>query len=402
MRAIFPNQIALGTFKIIKRFNTGGQGLCYEADYIDCPVMKPWLKTVFVKQYHDLSPDRQTFDKIAHFFQLFKNKLSDVENFVCLPFYIGIDHNSIIAVYPWIKGNRLSDRFGSSLKHSEKVRIAFGLINAIRKLHDVQIAHLDLKPENIVVYNDEKNASKIYIQIIDLDASLIEGKGIREKGMYTPEWASPEQCFQDNFDKISIKSDIFTLGRILLILLTNVDPFPTMSKYLEDINDNNYYIPSNEYNKEIIEILSRCLNANPDHRPTANKILHTFNNYYDTELRASDNYSQWVFGKPSKWLVHIKLLDLKSDKKPYTFTRVYYNDVTLSENEMRGSGLTQNDKYLLKINFNDSGISITILSTKDVIYIDGVKLHPNKTYWIKTIQSIFINNSIFQFEPKSN
>merc|ERR1711974_55553 len=81
------------------------------------------------------------------------------------------------------------------------------------------VAHLDLKPENIMCSNREEKR----IKIVDFGFAkrLEEGKETRVM-QGTPEFASPEVV---NYEPISTTTDMWSVGVITYVLLSGLSPF---------------------------------------------------------------------------------------------------------------------------------------------------------------------------------
>lgn len=91
------------------------------------------------------------------------------------------------------------------------------LVDAIFYLHSHNIAHLDIKPENILLTDDH------HVLFIDFGfAKVIKKKIYKAKG--TPFYAAPELCYnEDGFD--AFKTDIWALGMTFYLLLERRRPF---------------------------------------------------------------------------------------------------------------------------------------------------------------------------------
>ncbi len=100
---------------------------------------------------------------------------------------------------------------------------------AVHHAHQKGIIHRDIKPSNILVSSQEDQALP---KIIDFGVAkalaqpLTERTLVTEQGQLfgTPEYMSPEQADMANED-IDTRSDIYSLGVLLYVLLTGVLPF---------------------------------------------------------------------------------------------------------------------------------------------------------------------------------
>ncbi len=100
---------------------------------------------------------------------------------------------------------------------------------AVHHAHQKGIIHRDIKPSNILVSTEDDKATP---KIIDFGVAkalaqpLTERTLVTEQGQLfgTPEYMSPEQADMANED-IDTRSDIYSLGVLLYVLLTGVLPF---------------------------------------------------------------------------------------------------------------------------------------------------------------------------------
>ena len=90
-------------------------------------------------------------------------------------------------------------------------RIFAQLLDALEYLHKQQIYHLDLKPENIIITHKGDNVKIIDFGLSGTDSYISIASG-------TKKYCAPEQI--DNPDNTDARSDIYSLGLILLELLT--------------------------------------------------------------------------------------------------------------------------------------------------------------------------------------
>ena len=92
------------------------------------------------------------------------------------------------------------------------------IVSAIAYLHSKKIAHRDIKLENILI-NKHKQ-----IKLIDFGFALkLEKGGTSNQHLGTPAYLAPEIIKKTNYDPL--KSDIWTLGILLFILMNGCKPF---------------------------------------------------------------------------------------------------------------------------------------------------------------------------------
>ena len=105
------------------------------------------------------------------------------------------------------------NRMESETLHSLMVRMR-DLAQAIGNYHNAGFLHLDIKPENIFVF-DEKQPVK-GIVLFDFD-SVIEksNKMVVSALSYTKDWAAPEQLLPYKRNSICEATDLFSIGEII-------------------------------------------------------------------------------------------------------------------------------------------------------------------------------------------
>lgn len=103
------------------------------------------------------------------------------------------------------------------------------LLSALQYLHDNQVLHLDLKPENIML-------TRIGCDVKVVDLGCCYSDTFVDSTGYTTQYAAPEQLAGR---KVDVRTDIYAVGKLLELL-----PHPPV------------------YNK----VIKRCLNKNPQDR----------------------------------------------------------------------------------------------------------------------------------------
>ncbi|EDK31816.1 kinase domain protein (macronuclear) [Tetrahymena thermophila SB210] len=130
-----------------------------------------------------------------------------------------------------------------------------------------RIAHRDIKPSNILIIDNN-----YYLSDFGCAENLFDSEGAKYNlVMGTLKWMSPELKEKKKIEAIDyFKSDIFSLGMVLLYMLTlsdisavNSDEFSKNQK-LRIMRNSCKYV-----SKEIILLVSKMLETNPDFRPDA-------------------------------------------------------------------------------------------------------------------------------------
>lgn len=109
-----------------------------------------------------------------------------------------------------IEGEKLSEKIEHGIVSlDEIISIISDIGNAVGKLHNVELAHMDIAPENII------DSGKGYV-ITDYSASVKIGSKATNISYGTPMFCSPEHF---GFDKVSKASDVYSMGKLLDYLL---------------------------------------------------------------------------------------------------------------------------------------------------------------------------------------
>jgi tetratricopeptide (TPR) repeat protein len=111
----------------------------------------------------------------------------------------------------------------------ERLKLFLQICHAVHHAHQKGIIHRDIKPSNILVSLQE---DQVLPKIIDFGVAKAIAQSLTERTLATedsqllgtPEYMSPEQADMANED-IDTRSDIYSLGVLLYVLLTGVLPF---------------------------------------------------------------------------------------------------------------------------------------------------------------------------------
>jgi len=133
-------------------------------------------------------------------------------------------------VMEYVKGIPITDYCDHhKLTIEERLRLFQQVCQAVQHAHQKGIIHRDIKPSNILVSVENDRAIP---KIIDFGVAKATGKPLAERTLATedtqllgtPEYMSPEQADMASED-IDTRSDVYSLGVLLYVLLTGVLPF---------------------------------------------------------------------------------------------------------------------------------------------------------------------------------
>lgn len=157
------------------------------------------------------------------------------------------------------------------------------ILEGINYVHQLGISHRDLKPDNILIMQDEP----ILVKITDFGlAKFSDNLTVMKTFCGTLAYLAPEvitgkygpsQASQANSNYSSLV-DIWSLGCLVYVLLTALVPFPGNShqKMFARIKKGEYQkapLDSFKISKECQDFLRCCLQVNPEDRFTAAEAL---------------------------------------------------------------------------------------------------------------------------------
>ena len=223
-----------GMYRVIRFISSGGFGCTYEAEHVMLE-KRVAIKEFFVKDFCERS------ETTSHVVVGLRNKQALVEKLrrkfideakgLCKLQHKGIvsvsdvfeENGTAYFVMDYIEGRSLSDRVNDKgpLPENEALKYIRQVCDALAYVHANNRLHLDIKPGNIMIDDDDRailidfGASKQYDEVDGENTSTLMGK--------TPGYAPPEQM-SNNVTKFLPATDIYALGATLYKLLTGITP----------------------------------------------------------------------------------------------------------------------------------------------------------------------------------
>ena len=178
------------------------------------------------------------------------------------------DDEYIYITMPYLKRGSLHNLLNTRyLTLKEIIKYSLDFLSAIEYVHSRGVIHCDIKPNNILI-DDNNNAI-----LTDFGSALYLNNGkARLKNVYYKHIA-PEQCTNS---LISKKVDIYQIGTTLYRMCNGNYEYDKQAKRYKDLNSlkvacargrfpvRKKYLP--HIPKEMIKVIERCININPDDR----------------------------------------------------------------------------------------------------------------------------------------
>ncbi|XP_035984095.1 striated muscle preferentially expressed protein kinase isoform X4 [Fundulus heteroclitus] len=168
--------------------------------------------------------------------------LSELDNSQILYFHDAFEKKNKVVLITELCQEEMLERMAKKTTVMEKLIRSFvqQILEGLRYLHERSIAHLDIKPENILM----ASAGSDHIRICDFGNSIKLETSEEYYCKYgTPEYVAPEIV---NQTPISTATDIWPVGVITYLCLTGVSPFAGENDRATALNIRNYNVAFEE------------------------------------------------------------------------------------------------------------------------------------------------------------
>ncbi|XP_059172193.1 dual specificity protein kinase TTK-like isoform X2 [Physella acuta] len=150
------------------------------------------------------------------------------------------------------------------------------MVTAVHAMHQEGVIHSDLKPANFILVSGN-------VKLIDFGiANSLQQECtsvLKENRIGTPSYMSPEALIANNSTpqprfKVGKRSDVWSLGCILYLMVYGHTPFQHVRNKMEAIINPAHIIPfPDKGDPALMDILKKCLNREVSQRPTTDEIL---------------------------------------------------------------------------------------------------------------------------------
>ncbi|KAL7064324.1 hypothetical protein AAHC03_04779 [Spirometra sp. Aus1] len=173
-------------------------------------------------------------------------------------------------VLEFISGGELFDRIaddGYNMNEAEAIKYIRQVLEGLQHMHENNIVHLDIKPENIMC--ETSKSTDIKLVDFGLSAKLNPNEEVRVCTA-TPEFAAPEIA---DHNPVGFYTDMWSVGVLSYILLSGLSPFSgqdtnetlmNVSRGTYDFNDEAF----NNVSDNAKDFISKLLQKQPEKRMT--------------------------------------------------------------------------------------------------------------------------------------
>ncbi len=214
-----------GRYHIVKEIGTGGMGRVYLAEHIHI------RRNVALKLLH---PVLTQFAEVGERFAREAVAIGRINhpNCVGVSDFGALEDGSLYLVMDYLEGKSLGDLMEDEpvVSPLRALRIGRHILRGLGHAHDVGIVHRDIKPDNIVLI--EQDGDPEFAKILDFGIAKIIGDAEQDSGLRpltqtgmafgTPTYMSPEQAAGNPVDG---RSDLYSLSVVLYEMIAGRPPF---------------------------------------------------------------------------------------------------------------------------------------------------------------------------------
>ena len=291
--------------KILKKINSEGVNSALyivEDRQLNCEMILKQIDKKKLKEYDKYFEESKKISSLNH------------PNIIKIN-YATYDEEYIYITMPYYRNGSLNHILDSrNLTVREIIKYSLDFISAIYYMHDNNIIHCDIKPNNILI--DDNNGAILG----DFGSSIqLDNHGCGKlKNVYYKHIA-PEQCFTSTVDN---NVDIYQVGTTLYRMCNGNEEYNKQLKRYKNLNDLKIAISKGKFPvrkkylphipKSLIQIIEKCLQVNREDR--YNDILEILN-----DLAKINENLDWRYDKRKKdyytWIKDDKYIILKREDK---------------------------------------------------------------------------------------
>ncbi|KAM6971411.1 serine/threonine-protein kinase 17A [Tautogolabrus adspersus] len=168
----------------------------------------------------------------------------------------------------------VADREDEAFSEDDVKRLMRQILEGVSFLHQNNVVHLDLKPQNILLTSSSPLGD---IKIVDFGLSrMVSSHQELREIMGTPEYVAPEIL---NYEPISTATDMWSIGVLAYVMLTGISPFLGEDKQETFLNISQLNVSYTEeelqqLDQAALPFIQMLLRKQPQDRATAEQCLN--------------------------------------------------------------------------------------------------------------------------------
>ncbi|HUK90610.1 MAG TPA: protein kinase, partial [Blastocatellia bacterium] len=212
----------IGNYRILDYVGGGGFGSVFRAEDLNSPGRIVAIKELHKKHSRSAVIKQRFFQEALAMARLDHPNLPRIYTF-------GEDNGSYYLVMEFVYGRPLSEEIQHTgpIPEQRAVQIITQVLEAVSYAHKNGVIHRDLKPDNIILTNDNGSPG---VKVLDFGiAKMVGGENLTMsgEGFGTPTYMSPERI--GGGSDLDRRTDIYSIGIILFEMLAGQVPFATKS-----------------------------------------------------------------------------------------------------------------------------------------------------------------------------
>src|SRR5881398_3938992 len=276
--APLPPDTVIGGYRIVRKLSAGGFGVVYlaEGENSQLVAIKEYLPSSLAErspgeQTPRVKPEKQPLYRLGlkSFFEEGRSLAQISHSSVVSVLNFFRENETVYMVMNYLEGATLQDFIitARDLKRDKvfresTIRSLFDeILRGLRIVHQHKMLHLDIKPANIFITDDNKAV------MIDFGAAreVLSKEGNFIRPMYTPGFAAPEMYRRDS--SMGPWTDIYAIGACIYAYMQGYPPNDAPQRLEKDRLSLALSRLRGVYSDNLIEVVEWCMSLDPLSRP---------------------------------------------------------------------------------------------------------------------------------------
>ena len=276
--ASLPSGSTIGGYRVVRRISSGGFGIVYlalDADGQQVAIKEYLPASLATRAVNELqpvvAPEKLSLYRLGlkSFFEEGRSlaQISHASVVSVLNFFR--ENETVYMVMNYLEGATLQEFIVTARElkadkvfRESTIRSLFDeVLRGLRIVHQHKMLHLDIKPANIFITNDDKAV------MIDFGAAreVLSKEGNFIRPMYTPGFAAPEMYRRDS--QLGPWTDIYAIGACIYACMQGIPPNEAPQRQDKDRLALALNKLRGVYSDNLIEVVEWCMAMDPLSRP---------------------------------------------------------------------------------------------------------------------------------------